>query len=93
VPNSVLRFRPSAAVAKKAGLPAAQADKQQIYVLTGAKIEPVPVKFGLSDGKYTAVASNELQSGARVVVRATMSGDASSSSTPATTATPRIPRM
>jgi HlyD family secretion protein len=93
VPNSVLRFRPSATVAKKAGLPAAQADKQQVYVLTGAKLESVPVKFGLSDGKYTAVASSQLQPGAQVVVRATMSGDGSSSATPTTSATPRIPRM
>jgi HlyD family secretion protein len=91
VPNSVLRFRPSAAVAKKAGLPAAQADRQQVYVVTGGKLESVPVRFGLSDGKYTAVASNQLQPGARVVVRATMSGDGSNS--PTTTATPRIPRM
>ena len=55
VPNSVLRFRPSAAVLKKTGLPSAQADKQQVYVLAAGKLEAVPVKFGLSDGKYTAV--------------------------------------
>jgi HlyD family secretion protein len=91
VPNSVLRFRPSAAVLKKTGLPAVQADKQQVYVLAGGKLTAVPARFGLSDGKYTAVRSNQLQPGAQVVVRATTSASASSSS-PATSA-PTAPRM
>jgi HlyD family secretion protein len=91
VPNAVLRFRPSAAVLKKTGLSAVQGDKQQVYVLTGGKIDAVPVKFGLSDGKYTAVRSNQLQPGAQVVVRATMSGSAPSA--PSTTLVPTTPRM
>ena len=91
VPNSVLRFRPSAAVLKQTGLPAVQADKQQVYVLAGGKLTAVPVKFGLSDGRYTAVTSNQLQPGAQVVVRATMSGSATSSSS--TTSAPTAPRM
>ena len=90
--NAVLRFRPSAAVLKKTGLPPAQADKQQLYVLTGGKqLAAVPVKFGISDGKYTAVRSNELQSGAQAVVRATLSGTGSGAST--TTSAPTAPRM
>ena len=91
VPNSVLRVRPSAAVLKETGLPATQIDKQQVYVLAGGKLKAVPVKFGLSDGKYTAVSSNQLQPGAQVVVRATMSGSASSgtSTTTVPTAPPR----
>ena len=92
VPNAVLRFRPSAAVLKKTGLPPAQADKQQVYVLTGGKqLAAVPVKFGISDGKYTAVRSNELQPGAQTVVRATISGSASRAST--TTSAPTAPRI
>jgi HlyD family secretion protein len=92
VPNSVLRFRPSAGVLKKTGLPPVPADKQQVYVLAGGKqLTAVPVKFGLSDGKYTAVRSNDLQPGAQVVVRATMSGSASSASS--TTSSPTAPRM
>jgi HlyD family secretion protein len=92
VPNSVLRFRPSASVLKKTGLPALQADKQQVYVLAGGKeLTAVPVRFGLSDGKYTAVRSNDLQPGTEVVVRATMSGSASSASS--TTSSPTAPRM
>jgi HlyD family secretion protein len=90
VPNSVLRFRPSAAVVKQAGLQVAPTDKQEIYVLASGKLQGVPVKVGLSDGKYTAVTSNQLQSGARVVVRATSSASPSSSTT---TSAPTAPRM
>jgi len=91
VPNSVLRFRPSAAVLKKTGLPPTQADKQQVYVLADGKLKAVPTKFGLSDGKYTAVTSTQLQLGAQVVVRATMTGSSSSGST--TSSAPTAPRM
>ncbi|MHB1023564.1 MAG: efflux RND transporter periplasmic adaptor subunit [Acidobacteriaceae bacterium] len=91
VPNAVLRFRPSAAVQKQNGLSAARADKQQIYVLSGGKLQAIPVKFGLSDGKYTAVSSNQLQPGTQVVVRATINGSASNSSS--TTSAPMAPRM
>jgi len=89
VPNSVLRFRPSAAVLKKTGLPAAQADKQQVYMLAGGKLRAVPVKYGLSDGKSTAVSSNQLQPGAQVVVRATIGASSGAS----TTSVPMAPRM
>jgi HlyD family secretion protein len=91
VPNSVLRFRPSAAVLKRTGLPAAPADRQQVYVLTAGKLKAVPVKFGISDGKYTAVSSSLLRPSAQIVVRATMSGNVASSSQ--TTSVPTAPRM
>jgi HlyD family secretion protein len=91
VPNSVLRFRPSAVVLQKTGLPAVQADKQRVYVLAGGTLKAVPVKFGLSDGKYTAISSDQLQPGAQVVVRATMGGSTSSGSS--TTSVPMAPRM
>jgi HlyD family secretion protein len=91
VPNSVLRFRPSAAVMKKTGLLAPQADKQQVYVLAGGKLEGVSVRFGLSDGRYTAITSDQLRPGAQAVVRASIS--ASSSSGSATTSVPMAPRM
>jgi HlyD family secretion protein len=90
VPNSVLRFRPSAAVQKKTGLLPVQADKQQVYVLANGNIKLVPVKFGLSDGKYTAVTSSQLQTGAQVVIRATVSNASSGAST---TSVPAAPRM
>jgi HlyD family secretion protein len=90
VPNSVVRFRPSAAVLKKTGLPTPQADKQQIYVLAGGKLQAVPVRFGLSDGRYTAIASDQLRPGAQVVVRATVNGNSANTST---TSVPMAPRM
>jgi len=91
VPNSVLRFRPSTAVLKKTGLPASQADKQQVYVLAGGKLEAVPARFGLSDGRYTAITSDQLRPGAQVVVRASLSGNSSSGLS--TTSVPMAPRM
>jgi HlyD family secretion protein len=91
VPNSVLRFRPSPAVVKQTGLPTVAADKQQVYVLAGGKLQAVPAKFGLSDGKYTSVSSNQLQPGAQVVVRATASASTSGSSP--TSSMPPAPRM
>jgi HlyD family secretion protein len=91
VPNSVLRFRPSTTVLKKTGLPAPQADKQQVYVLAGGKLEAVPARFGLSDGRYTAITADQLRPGAQAVVRATLSGNSSSASS--TTSVPMAPRM
>jgi HlyD family secretion protein len=90
VPNSVLRFRPSAAVLKQTGLSGVQTDKQQVYLLAEGKIKVVQVRFGLSDGKYTSVSSDQLQPGAQIVVRATMNATAASSST---TPAPTAPRM
>jgi len=91
VPNSVLRFRPSVAVLKQNNLPTVQPGKQQVYVFAGGGLTAVQVKFGLSDGRYTAVSSSQLQPGAQVVMRATTSGSASSSSS--ATSAPTAPRM
>jgi len=91
VPNAVLRFRPSATVLKSAGLPVVPPDKQQAYLVAGGKLIRVPVKFGLSDGKYTAVTSNQLRPGSQVVVRATIGpGAVSSSSAPSAPSAPRM---
>jgi len=91
VPNSVLRFRPSAAVLKRSGLAPSLAEREQLYVLMGGKLQAVPVRFGLSDGKYTAIASDRVQPGTRAVVKAAVSGSASAN--PATTSVPMAPRM
>jgi HlyD family secretion protein len=90
VPNSVLRFRPSAAVAKKNKLASVQPDKPQVYVFSGGKLKAVPVAFGISDGRYTAVTSGELRQGEQVVVRATTTG---SSANGAQAPRPMMPRM
>jgi HlyD family secretion protein len=90
VPNSVLRFRPSPDVLKRAGLPAVSAaDKQQAYVLEAGRLTRVSVKFGLSDGKYTAIVSRELRPGTRVVVRTV----SPARSTTSTASSPSVPRM
>ena len=73
VPNAVLRVHPSAAVLTQVGLPSTpvSAGKQQIYVLSGGKLKAVPVTFGISDGKSTAVTEGDLKAGELVVVRFT----------------------
>jgi HlyD family secretion protein len=80
-PNSALRFRPSADLLKKSGLVAGQPGTE-LYVLSGDKLKSVPVKFGLSDGKFTAVTSAPgLKAGDQVVIRAVTGTQAGSSST------------
>jgi HlyD family secretion protein len=60
-------------------------------VLAGGKLKAVPVRFGLSDGRYTAITSDQLQPGVQVVVRAAVGANSSSSSSPASV--PMAPRM
>lgn len=81
VPNAVLRFRPSAGMLKSTGLSAQPPEKPEIYVLSGRKVHAVPVIYGLSDGKYTAVASDALEPGMQVIVRATFASNRPSVST------------
>jgi HlyD family secretion protein len=82
VPNAVLRLHPSAAVLKQVGLPPPQTGKPTIYVMPGGKLQAIPVTFGLSDGKFTAVTAGDLKVGEQVVVRFTTSTTAPSASTP-----------
>ena len=90
VPNAVLRFHPSAAVIAKNKIATAPADQQRLYVLSNGKITPANVKFGLSDGRYTAVQSDQLKPGMQVIVRA---NTGTTSTTTPTTAMPGPPRM
>lgn len=89
VPNAVLRFRPSSALMKKYNLPPQQPDQAQAYVLSGARLKAVPVSFGISDGRYTAVSSAGLQPGEKVVVRATTKGNSNNGAQPSRPAMPR----
>jgi HlyD family secretion protein len=82
-PNSALRFHPTADVLKKNNLPATKSDAPQIYLLTGNKLQAVPVKLGISDGRYTAVTSDSLKVGQKVVLRMT-----SANAPPAATSAP-----
>jgi multidrug efflux pump subunit AcrA (membrane-fusion protein) len=70
----------SAAVLKRYGLEPSPPDKPQLYVSRAGQIKAVPVKLGLSEGRFTGVASAEIQPGEQVVVRATTKEDTSSGS-------------
>ncbi len=71
VPNSVLRVRPSASQLAQLGLPPVPIGKQQVYVLSQGKPKAVPVTFGLTDGRSTAVTAGGLHEGDQVVERFT----------------------
>jgi HlyD family secretion protein len=93
VPNAVLRLHPTAAVLKQVGLPPPQTGQPTVYVAPGGKLQAIPVTFGLSDGKSTAVTSGNLQVGEQVIVRFTTSATAPSASTPSPGASQRGPRF
>ena len=96
VPNAVLRNHPTAAVLKQFGLPAAQAGKQQVYVLLNGKLKAVPVEFGISDGQFTAVSSTGLQAGDLIVQRFSSAAAAPAASTASSApggSTGRTPRL
>jgi HlyD family secretion protein len=82
VPNAALRFRPTADVLKKNGLPAGRPGSPQIYLFSGNKLRAVPIKAGISDGKFTAVSSKDLNAGDTVVVRAITSAPSVPASAP-----------
>jgi HlyD family secretion protein len=69
VPNAVLRLKPSAEVLAKLGLPTPRADRPQVYIVTNGKLRAVPVAYGLSDGRFTAIVSGDVRAGDRVVSR------------------------
>lgn len=68
VPNAALRVHPSAAALKQLGL-VAGSGKETVYVLRDQKLVAVPVVFGISDGKFTAVQSKDLREGEMIVAR------------------------
>ncbi len=79
-PNVVLRLKPSAEVLAQLGLPTPSAERPVVYVASEGKLRPVPVTYGLSDGKYTAIVAGEVKEGDRVVSRFVRSQSASSGS-------------
>jgi HlyD family secretion protein len=83
VPNAVLRSHPTPAMLTQLGLPAATANKQQVYVVRGGTLQAAPVTLGLSDGRYTAIASGDVHEGDQVVVRFTTGTGTPAASAPA----------
>jgi len=75
-PNSALRFHPTTDILKKYGLSAPKGGMQQIYLLSGNKLRAVPVKLGISDGRFTAVSADNVVAGEMAVVRMTPAGSA-----------------
>jgi HlyD family secretion protein len=82
IPNAVLRNHPTPAMLTQLGLPPAPAGKQEVYVKRGGKLIDVPVTFGLSDGKSTAVTAGDLREGDQVVTRFTTASSAPATSAP-----------
>ncbi|WP_420468116.1 efflux RND transporter periplasmic adaptor subunit [Panacagrimonas sp.] len=78
VPNSALRYQPADAQAAKVGdVRTREARLPKVYVLRGGQRMTVTVEPGRSDGRYTEVASQELQAGDEVIV-----GDRTASANP-----------
>ncbi len=92
VANAALRFRPSADVLKKSGLAPAPPGTQ-LYMLSQGRLKAFPAKFGITDGRFTAVSASGLKQGDPIVVRAT--GGAAQTSSGATSSAPtrRMPGM
>jgi HlyD family secretion protein len=84
IPNAALRYHPTADVQKKYGLTAPKAGVAQIYLLTANGLKGIPVKLGISDGRFTAITSGNVKAGDAVVVRASTSG----TTQPATSSAP-----
>lgn len=94
-PNAALRFKPKQdeattdKPAAKGGSKTGRSKKKagqndmfagKLYVLRGTKLEPVRVKIGISDGRFTEISSDSLKAGDRVVVGETQEeGDVSAS--------------
>lgn len=90
VPNAALRFRPPAALASaypsaSAPKPAAAHGKRRgneggppvrtLWVLRGARPEPVQVRSGLTDGTMTEILPGDVNEGDEVVIEATSSDE------------------
>jgi HlyD family secretion protein len=79
VPNAALRFRPETGSTGSTGPEQAaprrrpqeergDATRATVYVLSDSKLVPKPIRIGISDGRFTEVASGELRDGDHVVV-------------------------
>ena len=86
-PNAALRFKPKQdeAIAGKPASGKTRGKKKsgqddaflgKVYVLKNAKLEPIKVKVGISDGRFTEISSDSLKIGDRVVVGETQGENA-----------------
>ena len=71
VPNAALRYHPATAEVKKgdgAKRKKAEASLRSLYVLRDGKLLAVPVKTGITDGRYTEIVSGALKAGDKVII-------------------------
>jgi HlyD family secretion protein len=71
VPNAALRFRPAGAADKRVEAESGKPRKRsgpQVYVLRGEGIVAVEFQAGISNGRFTEVASGALADGDSVVI-------------------------
>jgi HlyD family secretion protein len=89
LPNSALRFRPAASLV--AGAPGVKPQGPNWAIVytpaAGAKLQPVAVKLGITDGNFTEIKEGTLTEGQQVAV-----GMSARASNPASPAPPAIPR-
>lgn len=78
VPNSALRFRPSAEVLSQMGAEAAApaAPSATVWVIDGGSLRRVPVTVGITDGQVTELVDGALEPGVSLVTAVTTAAGA-----------------
>jgi HlyD family secretion protein len=81
VPNAALRFNPQQTV-EKAPLAKGKGEKDEaptgtVYVLKADQLQPIKIKAGISDNRFSEVLSGDLKVGDEVVTGEVAPGDAS----------------
>ena len=85
IPAAAARFKPNAEMLAALGVEApSQATGPVVWVASGERLSPLPVKTGLSDGTWTEVVDAPFTEGTRVVTRVVL-GDAASQPARSTT--------
>jgi HlyD family secretion protein len=85
VPNAALRFKPEGTQALAKGKPAEEKKPQgaggSVFVIEKERLRAIPLRLGISDGKFTEVLSGDVKDGDPLVVGAIEAPAGSSQST------------
>jgi HlyD family secretion protein len=68
VPKAALRFVPPVADTQSGASAGQPAAGETVWLLSGERPQPVPVRTGISDGVYTEIVEGQLKSGQEVIV-------------------------
>jgi HlyD family secretion protein len=68
VPKAALRFVPPVADTPSGATAGQPVGRQTVWLLSGERPQPVPVRTGISDGLYTEIVEGELKPGQEVIV-------------------------